>query len=340
MPVNFFHEAWSYVGVAAFVVILRFCLKLYHGGWRHLALDDALMFCALLFYAAETSAAHMIVSWKGLGNNNMTPQQRASLDPHSEEWSTRVKGAKMNIVGWSTYTTLFWLLKSCWTIYYSRLTNGVNHMDMRIKLSWGLLGTTFIACFGVIIFQCRPFHKNWQINPNPGNVCQPAYSFLQVCFIMALNTVTDLYLMAIPIPIIWKARLDKKRKLQLLILFSLSWIVIVFGIIRCITLVTTGEYEISQSGPWSVRESFLAVLVSNAPVVVPLFKRWFQDMTGTATSHFRSGKSDSYQLDSQNKDSKSGSHANSTSKDVKKKKKFHHPLSLPTNTKWGSDEDI
>lgn len=64
----------------------------------------------------------MIVTWKGMANNNMRPEYRATLDPQSEEWATRIKGSKMNIVGWSTYTTLFWLLKSCWTIYYSRLT--------------------------------------------------------------------------------------------------------------------------------------------------------------------------------------------------------------------------
>lgn len=110
----------------------------HQGGWRKLALDDALMVCALvgflasttcllandgkMFYGAETSAAHMIVSWKGLGNNAMTDEQRAALDPQSAEWKIRIQGSKMNIVGWSTYTTMFWLLKSCWTIYYSKLT--------------------------------------------------------------------------------------------------------------------------------------------------------------------------------------------------------------------------
>jgi hypothetical protein len=42
-------------------------------------------------------------------------------------------------------------------------------MDVRIKITWGLLASTFIACVCVIVFQCRPFHKNWQINPNPGS---------------------------------------------------------------------------------------------------------------------------------------------------------------------------
>lgn len=48
MAVNFLYESWSYVGVAGFVVILRLLLVVYHGGWRKLALDDALMACALV----------------------------------------------------------------------------------------------------------------------------------------------------------------------------------------------------------------------------------------------------------------------------------------------------
>jgi hypothetical protein len=31
--------------------------------------------------------------------------------------------------------------------------------------------------------------------------CQPGFSTLQVSFIMAINTATDLYLMAIPLPV-------------------------------------------------------------------------------------------------------------------------------------------
>lgn len=48
MAVNFLYESWSYVGVAGFVVILRLLLVVQQGGWRKLAIDDALMVCALV----------------------------------------------------------------------------------------------------------------------------------------------------------------------------------------------------------------------------------------------------------------------------------------------------
>jgi hypothetical protein len=48
MATNFFHEAWSYVGVAGFVVVVRLALVVHQGGWRKLAIDDALMVCAMV----------------------------------------------------------------------------------------------------------------------------------------------------------------------------------------------------------------------------------------------------------------------------------------------------
>lgn len=67
--------------------------------------------------------AHLVVAyWHGLANNAMTDEQRLLLDPNSEEYYLRVSGSKTHVVGLLLYTTLLWLLKGCWTVYYGRLT--------------------------------------------------------------------------------------------------------------------------------------------------------------------------------------------------------------------------
>lgn len=60
--------------------------------------------------------------WHGLANNGMTDEERAALDPNSEEWALRVGGSKTQLVGWSLYTLLLWLLKLSMNIFYIRLT--------------------------------------------------------------------------------------------------------------------------------------------------------------------------------------------------------------------------
>jgi hypothetical protein len=67
--------------------------------------------------------AYLVVAyWKGLANNAMTDEQRAALDPNSEEHVLRVNGSKSHVAGLLLYTTLLWLLKGCWAVYYARLT--------------------------------------------------------------------------------------------------------------------------------------------------------------------------------------------------------------------------
>ena len=78
-----------------------------------------------LVYTAETAMAHLVVAWwHGLANNALTEEERylLSLEPDSEEYGLRVNGSKTHVVGLLLYTTLLWLLKGCWTVYYGRLT--------------------------------------------------------------------------------------------------------------------------------------------------------------------------------------------------------------------------
>lgn len=57
----------------------------------------------------------------GMANNNVLPEQRAALKPNSKEWNNAVNGSKTHIIGWFMYTGLFWTLKCCWTLYYTRM---------------------------------------------------------------------------------------------------------------------------------------------------------------------------------------------------------------------------
>ncbi|KAH7042185.1 hypothetical protein B0J12DRAFT_720707 [Macrophomina phaseolina] len=337
---DFVAEAWALWGIATLTVSLRLWARLDLVGWRKLDWDDPLMVLAHLFYTAETVAAYYVAAaWKGLANNGMTEAQRAALNPNSDEWRLRVNGSKTHIIGWIVYTALFWLLKARWLIYYMRLTGGLQTMRWRIRIGWAFLGTTYIAALFMVIFKCLPISKQWQIYPGPGNNCEPGNAHLMFIFVMAINTATDLYLMTIPLPMIYKSRIELKRKITLLVLFSGGFLVISFGILRCITLVTVifspshinaafhvGPLESSKSGPWSIRESFMAVFVSNFPMIFPLFKHWYHCARDQSTKK-SSSLGRSYPL---------GSNPQSRSKNSR----CLHPLSLPSDTAWNSQEAI
>ncbi|KAI5927594.1 hypothetical protein F4810DRAFT_271739 [Camillea tinctor] len=325
----FIQEVWGLQGTAYLIVALRYYSKITTVGVHNFAWDDALMFLAVLVYTAESVMAYLVVAyWKGLANNAMTDEQRASLDPASEEYYLRVSGSKTHVVGLLLYTTLLWLLKACWLVYYARLTNGVNNDKLRRKIQWGIIimSVTYIACLLVAFLKCIPFDHQWQINPSPGNHCMPAISTIQTIFVMVMNTLTDFYLMAIPLPVVWESHLPLKKKLALLVMFSGGVLEMVFGILRCVSILTKGDIDPAQSGYWSVRESFVSVVTTNLPVVYPLFKGLI-DKGRSASRSKATNTTDSrgYRLNSVQ------GRGTTSKKD---------PFSVPNETTWGSKEQI
>jgi hypothetical protein len=100
----------------------------------------------------------------------MTDEQRAALDPNSQEYYLRVKGSQTQLFGWLVYTVLLWVLKVSWLFFYRRLGEGVDHMILKINIGFVLIGVTFFGTFFTILFGCYPVEKHWQINPDPGSM--------------------------------------------------------------------------------------------------------------------------------------------------------------------------
>ena len=80
-----------------------------------------------MVYGLETGAGYSVGAlFRGMANNGMTDEQRAALVPGSQEWNWRVGGSKIQLIGWSLWSTALWLLKICMAVFYSRLTYIIN----------------------------------------------------------------------------------------------------------------------------------------------------------------------------------------------------------------------
>ncbi|KAK8019929.1 hypothetical protein PG990_005067 [Apiospora arundinis] len=305
----FIREVWGLTGTAIVFVILRYYARLKAVGIKGLTADDYLMFPATVIMSIESMAGYMVVAWwKGFANNGISDLDRATLvqksildpnGPAAEEVRLRIGGSKNHVLGLVMYTTLMWLLKGCWALYYNRLTDGVRNRRLLIKGTIFVLPATYIGCLLVAFLKCMPFDHHWQIFPNPGVNCMPAISPLQTIFVMVMNTVTDFYLMAIPIPMIWKSKLPLKKKLMIILMFSGAILEMVFGILRAVAILKDGDTNPAESGYWSIRESFVSFVLTNLPMVYPLFREYFNKLRGK-TGSIATGKStgNSYQLGS------------------------------------------
>ncbi|EEU39499.1 uncharacterized protein NECHADRAFT_25451, partial [Fusarium vanettenii 77-13-4] len=271
---SFTTEAFTLLGIGLGFIILRSYARISAVGFRRLEADDYLMVVAAIAYSIETALAYSVGAfWHGLANNGMTDEQRKALDPSSEEYRLRVNGSKTQIAGWSTYTFLLWVLKAAMCSFYLRLTEGLDNYRARIFIGFGLIFVTWVTVLLSILLGCQPFHKNWQIYPDPGNYCQPAISNIDIFVTVVLNAATDLYLLSIPVPMLWSARLPMPKKLGLIFLFSGGIFVTAAGILRCVLIVTNPLTGAQQAGSWAVRETFVAVVTTNLPMIFPFIRR-------------------------------------------------------------------
>ncbi|RMI99747.1 hypothetical protein CDV36_015992, partial [Fusarium kuroshium] len=203
---SFAAEAFTLLALGIVVIGFRTYARAKQEGIRNLKIDDYLMLLVIVPYTMEIVLAYTVgARFYGLANNAMTDEQRAALSPSSEEYKWR--------------------------------HNGLSAYQARINVGFVLIAVTYIAIIASIFCGCQPFHNLWQIDPDPGNLCQPASSKLLIFLVVTLNIVTDIYLMAIPIPVLWKANVPKFKKLVLLLLFSGGVFVMVAGILRCVLIL-------------------------------------------------------------------------------------------------------
>ncbi|PYI09263.1 hypothetical protein BO78DRAFT_439447 [Aspergillus sclerotiicarbonarius CBS 121057] len=268
-------EAFTLLSIGLLFIIIRIYVRWSQvGSPLNFAVDDYLMPLAGLVFTGETVAAHLVrTEFDGLTNSYMTDEQRASVDPSSREYYNRVWGSKIQVIGWSLYAMILWLIKFCVAIYYSRLTTGLNHLPTRVRFAYILLGVTYLVVALTIILGCQPMHKNWQISPNPGNICQPTNSTLSVLVVVIPNVITDLYLMSIPLPLLWAVKIGIRQKITLMGLFSSAAFIIMAGIIRAVTIMTSGPNGAISGSQWACRETFVSIIVSNLPIIQPLIRK-------------------------------------------------------------------
>ncbi|KAI1610825.1 hypothetical protein EDD36DRAFT_466832 [Exophiala viscosa] len=282
MASTFDTEVFTLLGIGVFVVAVRTASRVATAGIKGLWADDYLMLFATVVYGLESGTAYAVGAWwHGLANNGMTNEERRTLDPNSQEYEFRVNGSKTQLVGWSLYTLLLWTLKLCMIIFYQRLTEGLDFMKRRVWLGYAIVIATYIATISSILGGCHPFHKNWQIYPDPGNHCQPAISKIDLYVTVILNVFSDLYLLTIPIPLLWKADVPMIQKLSLTFIFGGAVFVMAAGILRAALILHDPVGGAQAAGSWAVRETFVAVVVCNLPLVYQGIRRMIKTASGS-----------------------------------------------------------
>ncbi|KAK8069903.1 integral membrane protein PTH11 [Apiospora phragmitis] len=311
------NEAWILLSLGLWVIGLRIWVRWEMVGIRNFAFDDYLVCisgvgfplarsltdddyqAAPLVFVAETVAAYLVgAMFDGLTNSYMTDEQRARLDPNSNEFYKRVWGSKIQVIGWSFYAFILWSLKLCLATSYKRLfeRTSIKRSRLLISIAFYVIGATYIIVALSILLSCQPLPKFWQIYPNPGNLCQPTLSSVYVLVVIVFNVLTDAYLLSIPLPLLWQVNIGLRKRLPLMALFSGGLFIGIAGCIRAHVILNSGPEGAAEGSRWACRETFVAIVVTNMPFIHPKIRavlqafKWTKDWV-TGSSRSRSGRS-------------------------------------------------
>ncbi|EYB30844.1 hypothetical protein SNK05_002973 [Fusarium graminearum] len=285
-------EAFTLLGIAMLVTALRCGVRISTVGCKNLWADDYLVILAAGIYAIETGLAYSVGNVAfGLANNSITDERRASLQPDDTEYQIRVLGSKIQLALWATYSSLLWILKASMCTFYYRLTKDLEGYRTRVMVGFGLIITSFVVVQMNLLLSCSPFTQWWQIFPDPGAFCHAAISPSLIWTGLSFNLITDFYLIMIPMPMLWKAAMPWPQKAGLITLFSCGLFVTMAAVLRVVLLVSVSipqpnpllQFPNSTKDPlngpqlaasWAVRETFVAIMTTNIPMLFPSFKKW------------------------------------------------------------------
>ncbi|TGZ79452.1 hypothetical protein EX30DRAFT_308781, partial [Ascodesmis nigricans] len=259
-------ESWTLFGCGCMIVFFRLFARWRVVGFANFCLDDYLMVLALTFDAALNTLAHFMMQ-VGVTNSKIDMATREALT--EAEKIQRATGSKIWMSGWCTYAAVVWTLKFCMVIFFNRVMNSLHRQNL-IRWAFWITGISGICVYMVFWLTCTPTYKLFQSWPYPGARCEaetPVFYISTLCF----NVASDIYIISIPLPVLWSARLPPRRKFMILLLFGGGFFVIIAAILRCVLGLTSPVA--TTTAQWACRETFVAIVIGNAPMIKPLFSR-------------------------------------------------------------------
>ncbi|KAE8370866.1 hypothetical protein BDV27DRAFT_165021 [Aspergillus caelatus] len=246
-------ESWTLYAIGVAATILRTYARGSAVGFRHLRADDYLIWVGILFYTAQTALAYSVGNVAhGLANNGMTDAQRAALSVDDPEFRFRVD-----------YILSVDLVAQALHVGILRSTYG---------WSWPALSSPSL-------YWLCPRHRDFY---SEHYICQAAISKPIVWVSFAANVSTDLYLITIPIPVLWSTKLKLAKKIASTVVLSAGVFVLVCATLKSVFVLVDPLHGAELSGAWGTRETFVAVITTNLPMIFHLFKSWLGRVYGSA----------------------------------------------------------
>jgi hypothetical protein len=204
-------------------------------------------------------------------SSNLIPPGEDVSKYSQAEVDSRIYGSKLVLIVEQMQILTIWLIKTCLLLLYNRMTTILPQHTIVVATSI-YVAVAFVIMevlyFGV---WCRPFHQYWAL-PTNSKQCSAATNHLITNAVF--NISSDLIILSIPLPLLFRVRLPKKNKAALFTVFLIGAFTIVAAVLNKYYSFT--EPFGTEWTIWYLRESYTALLCANLPLIYPLIQRVFR----------------------------------------------------------------
>ncbi|KIM94505.1 hypothetical protein OIDMADRAFT_78237, partial [Oidiodendron maius Zn] len=129
-----------------------------------------------------------------------------------------------------------------------------------------------IIAFFFTLFECTPVSDFWSLDVSKTHCIDRLMLFDATA---ASNTILDIMILSLPVPMVLKLQLSLSKRIQLLLTFMLGTFVCIISIIRLVAVVTQDVHNISPTTEevadyiWTTTETYVAVISACLPTYRP-----------------------------------------------------------------------
>ncbi|SMQ53369.1 unnamed protein product [Zymoseptoria tritici ST99CH_3D7] len=233
--------------------------------------DDAVLVVAMILFVIPGSALGIVLVNTGLGSSIWTiPFENITKILHIYYFEGTM------------YLTGLSFIRISMLLTYLRIFPGAVFRQMAF-LSIGLNVVCAVVFFLLSTFQCVPVSYSWHRwdGEHEGH-CYNIH--LQIRVAAIVNILLDVAAVVLPLPQLWKMKLNTPKKLLVFLMFTIGLLVPIVSVIRLQTLVQFGNamnvtYVYARVGYWSSAEQHLAVLCACMPAIRNLIRRFWKRST-------------------------------------------------------------
>jgi hypothetical protein len=110
-------------------------------------------------------------------------------------------------------------------------------------------------------------------------------SLIAIAYSTAVDVASDLMIMSLPLALIPSLQLDRKKKVGLVVVFSLGFIIIAFAVIRMTQVIHHTNVDLVGLAIWSSVESSVAVIVGCMPPLKGFLTKSMRAYTAKRSAH-------------------------------------------------------